>query len=88
MSKIRIQIISYIAMEASYSILVRLSCTCFDLCPNTFCFQVTFILGMKAYRCLKRSKIVLAVIGALQLAAYIVFLIGLPTTGVSRDLSG
>lgn len=65
-----IQIISYSALEISYSILV------------------TFILGMKAYRCLKRSKVVLVVIGILQLAAYVVFLIGLPRTTVSRELSG
>jgi hypothetical protein len=43
---------------------------------------------MKAYRCLKRSKVVLAVIGALQLAAYVIFIIGLPTITVSRELSG
>ncbi|KAJ1311636.1 hypothetical protein OPQ81_010112 [Rhizoctonia solani] len=65
-----IQIISYSALEISYSILV------------------TFILGMKAYRCLERSKIVLAVVGTLQVAAYVLYLIGLPTTTVIRELSG
>lgn len=65
-----IQIISFLALEISYSVLI------------------TFILGMKAYRCLKRSKLVLGVIGALQVSAYVVFLIGLPRVGVERDLSG
>ncbi|CAE6453991.1 unnamed protein product [Rhizoctonia solani] len=65
-----IQIISYSALEISYSILI------------------TFILGMKAYRCLERSKLVLAVVGVLQLAAYALYIIGLPTTSVTRELSG
>ncbi|KAG8744681.1 hypothetical protein FRC10_009595 [Ceratobasidium sp. 414] len=65
-----IQVVSYIALEISYSILV------------------TFILGMKAYRCLKRSKIVFGVIGTLQLAAYVAFLIGLSKMGAGRELSG
>ncbi|KAG8763867.1 hypothetical protein FRC11_010492 [Ceratobasidium sp. 423] len=65
-----IQIISYIALEISYSILI------------------TFILGMKAYRCLERSKIVLAVVATLQVAAYALYLVGLPTTTVIRELSG
>ncbi|KAF8761864.1 hypothetical protein RHS01_01007 [Rhizoctonia solani] len=65
-----IQIISYIALEISYSILI------------------TFILGMKAYRCLERSRFVLAVIGIIQLAAYVLYIVGLPSTSVTRDLSG
>ncbi|KAG9082520.1 hypothetical protein FRC06_004954 [Ceratobasidium sp. 370] len=65
-----IQIISYIALEISYSILI------------------TFILGMKAYRCLKRSKIVFGVIGTLQVAAYVAFLIGLGRMSAERELSG
>ncbi|CAE6335488.1 unnamed protein product [Rhizoctonia solani] len=65
-----IQIISYTALEISYSILI------------------TFILGMKAYRCLERSKVVLAVVGLLQLTAYALYLVGLPTTSVTRELSG
>ncbi|CUA77491.1 hypothetical protein RSOLAG22IIIB_02506 [Rhizoctonia solani] len=65
-----IQIVSYIALEISYSILI------------------TFILGMKAYRCLERSKIVLAVVGILQVAAYALYIVGLPTTSVIRELSG
>ncbi|KAG9095563.1 hypothetical protein FS749_010218 [Ceratobasidium sp. UAMH 11750] len=65
-----IQIISFIALEISYSVLV------------------TFILGMKAYRCLKRSKIVLGVIGTLQVAAYVTFLVGLGRMRAGRGLSG
>ncbi|CAE6352264.1 unnamed protein product [Rhizoctonia solani] len=65
-----IQIVSYTALEISYSILI------------------TFILGMKAYRCLERSKVVLAVVATLQVAAYALYIIGLPSTSVTRELSG
>ncbi|KAG9128312.1 hypothetical protein FRC07_001247 [Ceratobasidium sp. 392] len=65
-----IQVISYIALEVSYSVLV------------------TFILGLKAYRCLKRSRVVLGVVGVLQVVAWIMFLIGLGKTSAGRELSG
>ncbi|CAE7071487.1 unnamed protein product [Rhizoctonia solani] len=65
-----IQIVSYTALEISYSILI------------------TFILGMKAYRCLERSRVVLIVLGILQIGAYALYIIGLPTTSVIRELSG
>ncbi|CAE6429440.1 unnamed protein product [Rhizoctonia solani] len=54
----------------------------------SYSILITFILGMKAYRCLERSKIVLAVVGTLQLTAYAFYLVGLPTTTVTRELSG
>ncbi|KAF8605028.1 hypothetical protein BDV93DRAFT_71247 [Ceratobasidium sp. AG-I] len=65
-----IQIISFLALEISYSVLI------------------TFILGMKAYRCLKRSRVVLGVVGALQISAYVIYLIGLQRIGSERSLSG
>ncbi|QRV90923.1 hypothetical protein RhiJN_18941 [Ceratobasidium sp. AG-Ba] len=65
-----IQVMSYIALAVSYSVLV------------------TFILGLKAYRCLERSKIVLGTLGVLQVAAYIVFFIGLSQSRSERELSG
>ncbi|ELU41482.1 hypothetical protein AG1IA_04483 [Rhizoctonia solani AG-1 IA] len=35
----------------------------------------------------KRSRFVLAVIGIIQLAAYVLYIVGLPSTSVTRDLS-
>ena len=50
--------------------------------------QITAILGLKAYRCLNRSRLVLVVLALLQLAIFVLFFLDLPNVRSDRLLSG